>query len=146
MGNLMRFGVSMEENLLEQFDRHIVARGYTNRSEAFRDLAREELSRLACAAPEAHAVATLTLRYQHQEYQLSERLTSRQHEHHHLVLSTLHVHLTHEQCFEVLVLKGPAGELRALADNLKATRGVLNAQLVMMETEGSDHSYHHEHT
>ncbi|MGH9559434.1 MAG: nickel-responsive transcriptional regulator NikR, partial [Bryobacteraceae bacterium] len=106
MGELSRIGVAIDSGLLEKFDQLIERRGYTNRSEAFRDLIREALIEQAAERGESVVVGTLTLVYDHHVRTLSGRLTSMQHDSFHNVLSTLHVHLDHDNCLEVLVLKG----------------------------------------
>ena len=106
MSALSRIGVAIDSVLLEKFDKLIGRRGYTNRSEAFRDLIREELVEEAWESPAAHVVGTVTLVYDHHVRLLSEKLTAIQHDYHHSILSTLHVHLDHDHCLEVLVVRG----------------------------------------
>lgn len=134
MGELSRIGVAIDSDLLEKFDRLIEERGYTNRSEAFRDLIREELVAKAWQEPEAQVVGTVTLVYDHHVRLLSEKLTDMQHDHYHNVLSTLHVHLDHDNCLEVLVVRGKAERVRKLADALIATKGVKHGQLTITAT------------
>ncbi|MCS7025272.1 MAG: nickel-responsive transcriptional regulator NikR [Bryobacteraceae bacterium] len=131
MGNLARIGVAIEEGLLEKFDRHIAKRGYNNRSEAFRDLIRAELVRSKWQNPDAEVLGTLTLVYDHSVRLLNEKLTDIQHEALHSVLSTLHVHLDHDHCLEVLVLRGKAAKVQKLADTLISTKGVKHGSLTM---------------
>ena len=109
MGELSRIGVAIDSELLDQFDRLIAQRGYTNRSEAFRDLIRDELVERAWESPDSQVVGTVTLVYDHHVRLLNEKLTDMQHEHHRAILSTLHVHLDHDNCLEVLVVRGRAG-------------------------------------
>src|SRR5215475_5185910 len=108
MSELSRIGVAIDSKLLEKFDDHIARRGYTNRSEAFRDLIREALIEKTAERPDSIVVGTVTLVYDHHVRMLSERLTDMQHDHYHHVLSTLHVHLDDDNCLEVVVLKGKA--------------------------------------
>ena len=131
MSELSRIGVAIDSKLLAKFDEHIARRGYTNRSEAFRDLIRDELIEQAAAMPDAMVVGTVTLVYDHHVRQLSEKLTEMQHESFHNVLSTLHVHLDHDHCLEVLVIKGKAGVVRKLADALISTKGVQHGRLTI---------------
>ena len=131
MGELSRIGVAIDSGLLKKFDDLIAKRGYTNRSEAFRDLIREELVEQAWESPDRKVVGTVTLVYDHHVRLLSERLTEMQHEHHHHVLSTLHVHLDHDHCLEVLVVRGKAGEVKKIADALLATKGVKHGRLTI---------------
>ena len=131
MGKLSRIGVAIDSELLKRFDSLIAKRGYTNRSEAFRDLIRDDLIQTASESPDNQVVGTLTLVYDHHVRQLSERLTGMQHEYHHNVLSTLHVHLDHDHCLEVLVLKGKASVVQRVADALIATKGVKHGRLTI---------------
>ncbi|MCC7234188.1 MAG: nickel-responsive transcriptional regulator NikR [Bryobacterales bacterium] len=134
MGELSRIGVAIDTALLEKFDELITGRGYTNRSEAFRDLIRDELIRQEWESPDAQVVGTVTLVYDHHVRQLSERLTGMQHDHHHNILSTLHVHLDHDNCLEVLVVKGRSEAVRRIADALIATKGVKHGRLTITTT------------
>jgi len=129
MGDLERIGVAIPAELLESFDAHIERHGYVNRSEAFRDLIRRTIAQETAEKPEARIVGTLTLVYDHHVRQLSDRLTAIQHDHHDLIISTLHVHLDHDLCLEVIVMKGPSGKVRGMADRLIATKGVQYGQL-----------------
>ena len=131
MSTLSRIGVAIDSDLLLKFDELIARRGYTNRSEAFRDLARDALIEQAAGRPDATVVGTVTLVYDHHVRMLSERLTEMQHEHFHNVLSTLHVHLDHDHCLEVLVLKGKSSAVRKMADALISTKGVQHGRLTI---------------
>jgi len=131
MSGLSRIGVAIDSDLLDKFDRLIAKRGYTNRSEAFRDLIRDELVEQAWEAPESRVVGTVTLVYNHHVRQLNQKLTAIQHDHHHAILSTLHVHLDHDNCLEVLVIKGKSGEVRKVADVLISTKGVKHGRLTI---------------
>lgn len=134
MGRLSRIGVAIDSDLLQKFDALIARRGYTNRSEAFRDLIRDELVSQAAQSPESPVVATLTLVYDHHVRMLTDKLTDLQHEHYPNILSTLHVHLDRDHCLEVLVLKGKAGAVRTIADRLVATKGVKHGRLTITTT------------
>src|ERR1700726_94571 len=101
MGELSRIGVAIDSDLLDKFDKLIAGRGYANRSEAFRDLIRSELIEQSWQAKDTLVVGTVTLVYNHHVRMLSEKLTGLQHDHYHSVLSTLHVHLDHDNCLEV---------------------------------------------
>lgn len=131
MSTLSRIGVAIDSDLLLKFDELIARRGYTNRSEAFRDLIRDALIEQAAGRPDSTVVATVTLVYDHHVRMLSERLTEMQHEHFHNVLSTLHVHLDHDHCLEVLVLKGKSSAVRKMADALISTKGVRHGRLTI---------------
>ncbi len=124
MSSVTRFGVSLDENLLAQFDRIIARKGYTNRSEAIRDLIRNSLVREQWELGADQVVGTLTLVYNHNVRDLSDKLTDLQHAHYKAIVSTLHVHLDPHHCLEVLVLRGNAKELKSIADRLIGTRGV----------------------
>jgi CopG family nickel-responsive transcriptional regulator len=131
MGDLQRIGVAIDGDLLEKFDDLISRRGYTNRSEAFRDLIRADLVNDIAQQPSSRIVGTITLLYDHHVRLLSEKLTSLQHEHHSSILSSLHVHLDHDNCLEVIVLRGKAAEIREIADRLIAAKGVKHGELTV---------------
>ena len=124
MPGITRFGVSLEGRLLKRFDRLIDRKGYANRSEAIRDLIRESLVREQWDMNLDQAVGTITLVYDHDTRELADRLTDLQHAHYETIVSTLHVHLDSHHCLEVLVLRGKASDLKAIADRLIGTRGV----------------------
>jgi CopG family nickel-responsive transcriptional regulator len=131
MGELSRIGVAIDADLLEKFDRLLARRGYENRSEAFRDLIRDELIEDSWKSPDAPVVGTVTLLYDHHVRLLNEKLTDLQHEHHKSILSTLHVHLDHDHCLEVLVVRGKAATVQKIADTLIATKGVKHGKLTI---------------
>ena len=131
MGQLSRIGVAIDSELLQKFDDLIAGKGYTNRSEAFRDLIRDELVAKQAEKPDAMVVGTVTLVYDHHVRMLEEKLTEIQHEAFHNVLSTLHVHLDHDHCLEVLILKGKSAAVRRLAEVLISTKGVKHGQLTI---------------
>jgi len=134
MSSLSRIGVAIDTGLLEKFDRLIAERGYTNRSEAFRDLIRDDLVRKDAESPDSQVIGTVTLVYDHHVRLLQEKLTAIQHDHHHSILSTLHVHLDHDNCLEVLVVRGRSEEVRKIADVLISTKGVKHGRLVITTT------------
>jgi CopG family nickel-responsive transcriptional regulator len=137
MGELSRIGVAIDADLLGKFDSLIGKRGYTNRSEAFRDLIRHELIEQTWDTPNREVVGTVTLVYDHHVRLLNEKLTDLQHDHHQQILSTLHVHLDHDNCLEVLVVRGKAAAVRKIADALISTKGVKHGRLTITST-GAD--------
>ena len=137
MSELVRFGVSLEKSLLDRFDALIQGKQYTNRSEAFRDLIRDELVEKAWESPDSQVVGTVTLVYDHHVRLLNEKLTDIQHNFHRSILSTLHVHLDHDHCLEVLVVRGKAADVRRVADTLISTKGVKHGRLTIT-TSGAD--------
>lgn len=137
MGELSRIGVAIDSELLAKFDRLIAQRGYTNRSEAFRDLIRDELVEKTWESPDSHVVGTVTLVYDHHVRMLNEKLTDIQHDHHRSILSTLHVHLDHDNCLEVLVVRGTSANVRQIADVLISTKGVKHGRLTIT-TSGAE--------
>jgi CopG family transcriptional regulator, nickel-responsive regulator len=143
MGDLSRIGVSIDSDLLERFDSFISAQGYENRSEAFRDLIRDRLVGSAIVSPTSLVVGTVTLIYDHHTRLLPEKLTDLQHESHEIIISTLHAHLDHENCLEVVVLRGKSRDVQRLADRLISTKGVQHGRLVMSSPEIVRHSHHH---
>jgi CopG family transcriptional regulator, nickel-responsive regulator len=134
MSELSRIGVAIDADLLKRFDALIASRAYTNRSEAFRDLIRDALVEETWQAPDSHVVGTVTLVYDHHVRMLHERLTDMQHSHFHNVLSTLHVHLDHDNCLEVLVVRGKAAQVKKIADSLISTKGVKHGRLTITST------------
>lgn len=133
-GSLIRFGVSADARLLEKFDEMIAEKCYANRSEAIRDLIRDQLVEYAWGASDEEVVGTLTLVYNHESKELSEKLTKLQHHHHTAIISSLHVHLDAHNCLEVLVMRGPSKELKSLADRLIGAKGVKHGKLTMSTT------------
>ncbi len=124
MSELARIGVAIDGDLLEKFDKLIAKRGYANRSEAFRDLIRHELVQEVWAESDAEMFGTVTLVYDHHVRLLTEKLTELQHKYHSSIISTLHVHLDHDNCLEVVLVRGKASQVQKLADALIATKGV----------------------
>lgn len=131
MSQLVRFGVSLDASLLEDFDRLISRKGYASRSEAFRDLIRQSLVRDDWAEAKGEQAATLTLIYDHHTRELTDHLTDMQHDAHDIIVCTTHVHLTAHICMEMIALRGAAADIRAAADRLIATRGVQHGELTM---------------
>ncbi len=150
MAILSRIGIALDSDLLQRFDRFIGQRGYTNRSEAFRDLIRDRLVTERTAAPDATVVGTVTLIYNHHAHGITEKLTALQHQHHDLVVSTSHAHLDHDSCLEVLIVHGQSARVEHFADCLIGLKGVQHGRLVMtvpahtLEAEG-EHPHEHPH-
>ena len=138
MGEIARFSVSLEQELLDEFDELCRKRGYANRSEALRHCIRRELKEEALSNPRGRCAGVLTLIYDHHESDLPRRLTAMQHETHSLVLSTLHVHLDLHHCLEIMTLKGEGKAVRELADRLRSTRGILQSALSLTSLEKMD--------
>ncbi len=148
---LVRFGVAVERPLLDAFDEHLARRGYQNRSEALRDLVRAELTRDAWDRGE-QAIATISIIYDHHVRELTERLIEIQHEHGERVISATHVHLDHHHCLEVVLAKGPANQLKRLADRLIGAKGVISGEVSGMAIVGrpsrgheAPHAHDHGH-
>ena len=130
---LERFSISLEQDLLKQFDRHRRSRKYSTRSEAIRDLIRQSLVQQEWNTDE-EVVGVISLVYDHHQRQLQDRITEVQHGFHHHVVSTTHIHLDHDNCLEVIIARGHAGEVRSLAERLIALRGVKNGSLSTAST------------
>jgi CopG family nickel-responsive transcriptional regulator len=128
---LIRFGVSMEQSLLKEFDSLCTEKGYATRSEALRDMIRNLLVEKELGNENTEGVGTLTLVYNHHQRELEEKLTDYQHNHLESIISTVHVHLTRHLCLEVMLLKGRTKEIKTIADGLVATKGVKHGKLVM---------------
>ena len=137
MKETVRFGISIDSRLLKRFDELIDKKGYVNRSEAIRDLIRNELVEEQWAQQDVETVGTVSLVYNHHTHDLSDKLTEHQHSHHEAIISALHVHLDAHHCLEVVVMKGKAGDIKRLADELIGTKGVKHGKL-MTSTTGID--------
>ena len=131
---ITRFGVSIEPELLKKFDRIIKKKGYSNRSEAIRDIVRENILKVDTLNLNLDAVGTLTMIYDHHEGTLTNKLLNLQHNHFNEILSTTHIHIDHHNCLEVLVLKGKTGNIKKLADNIKALKGIKHGELVIIKS------------
>jgi CopG family nickel-responsive transcriptional regulator len=137
-----RITISIDEGLAQEFDALIARRGYSNRSEAIRDLLRSHLEGARLGGETGtYCVANLSYVYNHHERDLAERLTELQHGHHDLTVATMHAHLDHESCLESVILKGPTRQVRAFADALVAERGVRHGQVNVVAVE-VDHGRH----
>jgi len=134
MSETIRFGISIDARLLERFDDLIDGKGYVNRSEAIRDLIRNALVEEEWAREDEEAVGTVSLVFDHHTRDLSDKLTEHQHSHHREIVSALHVHLDAHHCLEVVVLKGRAGDIKRLADELIGTKGVKHGKLMTTTT------------
>ncbi|MDD5173660.1 MAG: nickel-responsive transcriptional regulator NikR [Candidatus Omnitrophota bacterium] len=133
MSELFRFGVSLPKDLLDKFDKLIEKKNYSNRSEAFRDLIRQELIKKEWE--EAGEIAgAITLIYDHHKRELVNKLTDIQHDHQKVIISTQHMHLDHDNCLEIIAVKGRPKEAQELADTLKAVKGVKHGVLNMSST------------
>jgi CopG family nickel-responsive transcriptional regulator len=130
---LKRFSVSLEDQLLDQFDEYIGNHGYSNRSEAIRDMIRNKLINEEWEQ-DSEVVGVVTLVYDHHQAQLQERITEAQHDYYQLITSTTHVHMDHHNCLEVTIVKGQASTVRQLAERMIALRGVKHGNLTMSST------------
>jgi len=129
---LARFGISLDQSLLDSFDKLIAGKGYVNRSEAIRDMIRNALVEDQVERTDnTPTVGTVTLVYDHHTRDLSDRLTEHQHSHHNAIVSALHVHLDAHHCLEVIVARGTAVQVKRLADELIGTKGVKHGKLVL---------------
>ena len=130
---LERFSISLEEELLRAFDRFLKKHGYSNRSEGVRDLIRQSLVVEEWDENEV-VVGVISLVFNHHQRLLQEKITKLQHDFHHLISSTTHVHLDHDNCLEVIITRGAAGRIKSLTDRLSALRGVKNCSLSTTST------------
>lgn len=137
MGRTIRFGVSLDSDLLEKFDALCDDRCYQTRSEAIRDLIRNTLVQQEWEDTDREIAGTLTIVYDHHKSDLAQRLTEIQHDQHTIIITSLHVHLDHHNCLEVLVLKGPGADVRTLSQRLISTKGVKHGKL-SLTTTGQD--------
>lgn len=136
MGNLVRFGVSLDKELLEKFDRHTKEKNYACRSEAFRDLIREDLVK-AEWKKNKEVVGAITLIYDHHKRELVNKLMDIQHDFGGIIISSQHIHLDHDNCLEIIAVKGASKEAQKLADSLKSVKGVKHGAL-SLSTTGKD--------
>lgn len=133
MANLVRFGVSIDEELLEKFDQ--MNDGiYPNRSEAIRDLIRDRIVEEEWQDGEEEVAGSLTLIYDHHQRGLTEKMLKLQHDYHHLFKSNLHLHLDHDSCLEVIVVQGKAKELKTVSGMLIGLKGVKHGKLTITST------------
>jgi CopG family transcriptional regulator, nickel-responsive regulator len=136
MAGIERVGVSLEKELLEAFDKLIAEKGYQSRSEAIRDLIRQQLSDNRLRNDKAEAVAAVVLVYDHHATAIMERLTELQHSHVLKTISSLHVHLDHHDCLEVIVLRGKVGEINKMGEKLISIKGVKLGRVNLLANEG----------
>lgn len=134
MSEIVRFGISIKDDLLLRFDGLIADKGYVNRSEAIRDLIRNALVENDLNNGDEEAIGTISMVYDHHTRDLADKLTEHQHSHHKEIVSALHVHLDHHHCLEVVIAKGCASEIKRLADELIGTKGVKHGKLMMTTT------------
>jgi CopG family nickel-responsive transcriptional regulator len=141
---MQRITITIDDELLEGVDRVIAERGYQNRSEAIRDLTRAGMSQLDERSPVDHeGVAALVYVFDHEARELAKRLTRSFHDHHDLSLATMHVHLDHESCLEVAVLRGAMSDIRHFAEHIIAERGVRHGRLIAVPVEVGNESHSH---
>jgi CopG family nickel-responsive transcriptional regulator len=141
---MQRITITLDDPLTQAFEGYMAKRGYTNRSEAIRDLIRERLQHEQLSTqPDIDCVATLSYVYNHQERELAARLTREQHAHHDLTISTLHVHISHDHCLETVILRGPSKRVQAFADAVIAQPGVLHGNLSLLPVNASEQTHQH---
>lgn len=132
---LVRTGVALDSDLLKRFDRLIGSEGYDNRSEAFRDLIRDRLNDVSLRSNDVFVVGAVTLIYDHHSRLLPDKLMALQHEYHEVIISTVHSHLDHDMCLEVVVVKGKLKDVQGLGSRLIGLKGVQHGKLVMSSVE-----------
>jgi len=132
--SLVRFGISLDNILLERFDSLIGKKGYANRSEAIRDLIRDSLVMDEWESRIAETVGTITIVYSHDKRELTDTLTELQHHYFSSIISSMHIHLDEHNCLEVIVVKGKAKDIKAIADRLIGTKGVKHGKLSVATT------------
>lgn len=129
---MQRVTMTIDDSQLDALDAYADRRGYPSRSEAMRDILAGMQMAQTDADPDAACIATLSYLFDHEARDLSRRLTAEAHRHHHLALSTLHVHVSHDDCLEVVVLRGSVAEVRAMADAILTQKGVRMGRLHVM--------------
>jgi CopG family nickel-responsive transcriptional regulator len=141
---MQRITITLDDDLVEQFEGFLSNAGYGNRSEAFRDLVRERLeSDRLMQGPEGDCIATLTYVYSHSQRDLASRVTEIAHGHHDLTVSTLHVHLSHDDCMETAVLRGPISRVQGFANALIAQPGVRHGRLYVLPIRATEEAHDH---
>jgi CopG family nickel-responsive transcriptional regulator len=135
MSHITRFGVSIDNKLLKKFDKSINKKGYKNRSEAIRDLIRENLINEMNLDLKVKSIATLTILYDHHFGTVTDKLLELQHKHTNEILVTSHVHVDHDNCLEVIVLKGLTLNIKELANKIKALKGIKHGELVITNSD-----------
>ncbi len=133
MSEIVRFGVSLDKALLEKFDHLIRTRQYTNRSEAFRDLIRQELVKEEWERDQ-EVIGAVTIIYDHHQRAVLHRINDIQHDFLKIIISTQHIHLDHDTCCEIIAVRGKAGDVQRLSDTLKSVKGVRHETLNMSST------------
>ena len=140
---MQRITITIDDDLLEAVDALMTQRGYASRSEAFRDIVRDKLDRQSTDDPKAECIAMVSYVYDHATRDLASRLTHTHHDHHDLSVASMHVHLDHESCLEVTVLRGASGTVQAFANTLATQRGVRHAQLHLIPVRVSTTAHEH---
>jgi CopG family nickel-responsive transcriptional regulator len=145
--SMERFTISLDDELAQQFDAFIAAKGYGNRSEAIRDLIRFRLGSATLAQPApsgrpSWCVANVSYVYDHHEHTVTARVMDLQHDHHDLVITSLHTHLDHDHCLETVVLRGPTATVQACAEQLIALRGVRHGNVHLVPLDAGDQHSH----
>jgi CopG family transcriptional regulator, nickel-responsive regulator len=134
MGKTIRFGVSLDSELLEKFDALCDERSYQTRSEAIRDLIRNVLIQKEWEDVKGETAGTLSMVFDHHQSDLAQKLTELQHDYLDIIVASLHVHLDHNNCMEILVLRGIGERLRDLGQKLTSTKGVKHGKLTLTTT------------
>ncbi len=132
MEELYRFGVSMEQSLIEKFDKLIEKKGYTNRSEAIRDLIRESLAADKIEVKNELMFGVISFIYNHHQRELEEKITDYQHHNYKSIVSTTHIHIDNENCLEIIILKEKAKRIKAIADKIFSYKGVKSGKLSLV--------------
>jgi CopG family nickel-responsive transcriptional regulator len=134
MSDLVRFGISLPSSLLEEFDGYIKSENYTNRSEAIRDLIRNEMIKNEWEVTDREVAGAIIFIYDHHIRELMNKLTDVQHDYYQLIISSQHVHLDHHNCLEIVIVRGNSIEIRELYQKIKSIKNIKNTQLSMSST------------
>jgi len=143
MKGLERIGVSLEKELLSDFDKLIEKQGYESRSEALRDLIRQQLSEQTIQNPETHAIGAIVLVYDHHATKVMQKLTSLQHNHLLETISSMHVHMDTHDCMEIIVLKGSVGDIKKMGEEIVSIKGVKLGKVNLVESHSHLNSHSH---
>jgi len=143
MDHVTRIGVSVEPELLTSFDELIERKGYATRSEAIRDLIKGMLIEETLKDDTVHTVGTITLVYDHTKSGVNQGLVDVSHEHHHVISSSIHIHLDAEKCLEVLIVHGSMKEVTELSEAINSIKGITHGKPVLLSGEPVDHKHEH---
>jgi CopG family nickel-responsive transcriptional regulator len=141
MDGITRIGVSLEPGLLEEFDKLTSKKGYVSRSEAIRDLIRDSIAENEWKNDREHVTGVIVMIYDHEVTDIGQKLTALEHQNMKNITTSIHVHLDHDRCMEIIIVDGELGDLKGLADEIASLKGVLRCKLTMA-SRSTGHMHH----